>query len=53
VIYAAMDKSKGSQIVYHSGAIENIQMNRRLVDILEGTWPAFDNRGRKYVTSST
>lgn len=48
IIYAAIDKSNANRIAYVTGSIENREVNRRLVDILEGTWPAFNNRGRKY-----
>jgi hypothetical protein len=30
------------------GAIESPEINRYLVDVLEGTRPAFDNRDAKY-----
>lgn len=48
VIYAYLDKVNQNEIVYESGAIENCEINKRIVDVLEGTWPAFDNRQRKY-----
>jgi predicted ATPase len=47
VICAQMDAS-GSQIRYFSGAIESPDINTKLLDILEGTRQAFDNRDRKY-----
>ncbi len=34
---------------YVSGAIEDPNINRHVVDVLEGTWQAFDNRRRKYI----
>ena len=48
VVYASLDKNDGNRISYLTGGIENPEINRRLIDILEGTWPAFDNRGAKY-----
>ena len=45
VIMASFD---GSRFSYVSGAIENPLMNQHVVDVLEGTWPAFQNRGSKY-----
>ena len=36
------------EISYSSGSIENESIVRRLVDVLEGTRPAFDNRDEKY-----
>ena len=37
---------------YSSGAIEDPGINSRLVEILEGTWPAFRNRQDKYTPTS-
>lgn len=37
---------------YVSGAIEDPAINRRIVAILEGTWPAFQNRRDKYTPTS-
>ena len=48
VIYSEMDKSVGNRITYTSGAIENPTINRHIVDVLEGTRPAFDVRDAKY-----
>jgi predicted ATPase len=52
IIYASLDKEKGNRVTYQHGSIENIVVNQKLVDILEGTWPAFDNRERKYIRST-
>ncbi|MDT3417006.1 ABC-type lipoprotein export system ATPase subunit/uncharacterized small protein (DUF1192 family) [Brevibacillus aydinogluensis] len=49
VICASIDKSNGNEIIYESGSIENPIINKRLVDILEGTRPAFNNRDAKYL----
>jgi hypothetical protein len=48
VIVASMDKTAESRVDYETGAIENPVINRRIIDILEGTLPAFDNRNLKY-----
>ena len=48
IIVANIDKINNS-ISYESGSIENVKLNNRLVDILEGTLPAFDLRERKYI----
>lgn len=45
VIVARMDDKTFS---YECGAIESTRINRQVVDILEGTWPAFVNRSDKY-----
>lgn len=44
IIWASHDTKDGNRIQYVSGAIENPTINACLVDILEGTRPAFDNR---------
>lgn len=48
IITASIDKKKGNTVNYHSGAIENSETNQKIVDILEGTQPAFENRKDKY-----
>lgn len=35
-------------VVYVSGSIENPQINKMLLEVLEGTQPAFENRNQKY-----
>ena len=42
----------GNRFAYVSGAIEDPDINTRIVSILEGTWPAFQNRRDKYVPTS-
>ena len=46
IIYANKDKN---QIHYELGSIENPAMNKKVIDILEGTLPAFSNRDIKYI----
>ncbi|MCJ7581754.1 MAG: AAA family ATPase [Candidatus Aminicenantes bacterium] len=48
IIYAAIDKTDGNKVMYNSGAIENPEINEHIVNVLEGTRPAFDNRDNKY-----
>ena len=36
------------EIKYESGAIENTEIRYCVVDVLEGTYPAFDLRKKKY-----
>lgn len=48
IIYAAMDKEKGNAVEYVTGSIENPSINKHLLDVLEGTRPAFHNRDSKY-----
>lgn len=48
VIHARLDKSDGNRLVYTSGAIENPTITQFIVDVLEGTKPAFDLRDAKY-----
>jgi ABC-type lipoprotein export system ATPase subunit len=53
IICADLDKPNNHTMRYLSGAIENPQINRAIVDILEGTMPAFHNRQDKYFVPST
>jgi ABC-type lipoprotein export system ATPase subunit len=48
IIHAHIDRSAGNAVIYTMGAIESPAINRYLVDVLEGTRPAFDNRDAKY-----
>ncbi len=48
VIYCEMDKPGGNRVTYTTGAIENPLINHHIVDVLEGTRPAFDVRDAKY-----
>jgi predicted ATP-dependent endonuclease of OLD family len=51
IIHAAIDRSDRNRVVYTMGAIESPELNKHLVDVLEGTRPAFDNRESKYLAS--
>jgi ABC-type lipoprotein export system ATPase subunit len=49
IIHVSIDKkNKLNDFDFQSGAIENPVINKAVVDILEGTLPAFDNRRLKY-----
>jgi ABC-type lipoprotein export system ATPase subunit len=49
VIYAEIHKKLGNKVAYVSGSIENPIINKKIVDVLEGTRPAFDKREAKYL----
>ncbi len=48
VIYASLDKEGNYNLDYISGALENPNICKKIVDVLEGTKPAIDNRVAKY-----
>lgn len=49
IIRVTIDKTGGkNEFSFYSGAIESDRLNKAVVDILEGTLPAFDNRRLKY-----
>ena len=49
IIHVSIDKKNGkNDFDFFSGSIEDARINRVVVDILEGTLPAFDNRRLKY-----
>jgi hypothetical protein len=48
IISCSIDKEHGDKVTYLGGSIENPSINPDVVNILEGTKPAFDNRGMKY-----
>ena len=52
VIFCAMDKRDGFRLSYVSGALENPEINQHVLDVLEGTRPAFSNRGKTYRISA-
>lgn len=47
IVFCNMDKHN-SHIDYVSGSIENPEMKKHVIDVLEGTMPAFDLRRKKY-----
>lgn len=48
IIHAEFDRSDQFSLTYASGAIESSELNRSVLNVLEGTTPAFDNRRDKY-----
>ncbi len=48
IIYCEMDKAN-NKISYFSGSIENPNIKNHIIDVLEGTRPAFDLRRCKYL----
>lgn len=52
IICASMNKVKNNEITYKSGSIENPEINAKIIDILEGTTPAFKKRDSKYFIES-
>lgn len=49
IIYTSLDKTSGeNKFSAECGSIENPGINKRIVDILEGTKPAFDKRKLRY-----
>jgi predicted ATP-dependent endonuclease of OLD family len=52
IIYVELDKKDGLNIFSsETGSIENPMINKRIVEILEGTMPAFDKRRLRYFES--
>lgn len=48
IIYSSFERKNASKITYSTGSIENPTINEHVVNVLEGTKPAFDNRRVKY-----
>lgn len=48
IIYVNIDKMNKNKFSFVSGSIENPEINKKIVQILEGTQPAFDKRKLKY-----
>jgi ABC-type lipoprotein export system ATPase subunit len=48
IIHCEIDRKNAQKISYTPGAIECRNINKKVVDVLEGTMPAFDNRKMKY-----
>ena len=48
VVYATFERKEGFKISYISGSIECPVINEHVVNVLEGTKPAFNNRRIKY-----
>ena len=48
IIYTVIDKQNKNQVQWLSGSIENPIINIKIINVLEGTKPAFENREQKY-----
>ena len=48
IICASIDKKNKNKVLYKSGAIEDANIRARIIDILEGTEPAFVKRSSTY-----
>ncbi len=48
IIHVCIDKTNKNKFSFISGSIENPEINKKIVKILEGTKPAFDKRKLKY-----
>lgn len=49
ILEEAKKKKIRCTVTFASGAIENPVINKQIVDVLEGTYPAFHNRDCKYI----
>ncbi|MCI4624815.1 MAG: AAA family ATPase, partial [Candidatus Magnetoovum sp. WYHC-5] len=49
IIYTKIYKANKNAVYYITGSIENPTMNEHIINILEGTMPAFKNRDAKYL----
>ena len=52
IIYTEIDKTNKNKITYLLGSIESKEINSKIVEVLEGTMPAFANRKDKYNLST-
>jgi len=52
IIYASLNIKDNHRLKYIAGAIENPEINKIMIDVLEGTWPAFDYRNNVYIHRS-
>ncbi|WP_265822591.1 TrlF family AAA-like ATPase [Geovibrio ferrireducens] len=48
VIYVNIEKENNNKFAVISGSIENKEINEKIVQVLEGTMPAFNKRKEKY-----
>lgn len=48
VIYVKLDKAQNYKFSWETGSIENPAINQRIIDVLEGSQPAFVKRRLKY-----
>lgn len=50
VIYSQINKEQKNEVIYETGSLEDPEINSRVIDVLEGTRPAFDKRDDKYLS---
>ena len=48
IIFVKLEKAKNYKFSYETGSIENPTINQRIIDVLEGSQPAFVRRRLKY-----
>ena len=48
IIHAEIHKEQGNEVCYIGGSIEDAVINRKIIDVLEGSRPAFDQRDARY-----
>ena len=48
IIHVSLEKSNNYKFTFEAGGIENPRINQKIVDVLEGTQPAFVKRRLKY-----
>jgi hypothetical protein len=48
IVHAEINKDDGNKVTYECGAIEDPAIAKRIIDVLEGTKPAFDLRDNRY-----
>lgn len=48
IVHVRIEKQNKNKVTFTSGALENPEINNAVVDILEGTYKAFDTRDMKY-----
>jgi wobble nucleotide-excising tRNase len=48
VIHARLERDARNRIEYFSGSLEDPEINKLVIDVLEGTRPAFDKRDARY-----
>lgn len=48
MICCKIDKTDANSVTYSGGAIEDYDINQVSINVLEGSYPAFDNRRKKY-----
>ncbi len=48
IVHVKIEKHNNNKVILYSGALEDYDINKSVVDILEGTYAAFDTRDMKY-----